>query len=526
MKKKVDALRKNKNKNIPSDKVQKESFLNSVYLSAENNRSIITSLNNLYKNYVSNSNFNDPIIYDNLSNTGFQKLLKLKNKLKHSYHLLQNFNDKFIFNRIPNKVKKNKSEILIDLYKDEKKKDLLNISSISNKSRNSKIKEFKKDNNQSNKTNNFLTKRIIFSAQHRNFTKNKRLKNTNIYKELRNNLAPTNRRNISQDDIFLDKEAKKLNKENDSTFLYKKISIVNKNEDNATFKRHKNFRNYSTNQRHLIRSKSCHDRYHLLSSKNPYISYKSLGRPTSAYNKTNETTTINKNNNNVNYLSPKSTKSKIYNNNNLRQNFTNITNTINSRKKSRKIIYSSISLQNSTSTPFLFSQNYSKYFLSKKGTETKNQISAMASTTINKSKMINNILNRNYSAKERPQLKLKKRESINNKKFDWTKIRDELKLKDSNGLLAEIDEIELLENDLKKMEKKLSKKRFNFLLTVAKGIVRQDLLLKKPLVYNVGIENHKYRKKFFKLYERLNSKLDCKSKSVHRKKLLEKYKIK
>ena len=526
MKKKVDALRKNKNKKIPSDKIQMESFLNSVYLSAENNRSIITNLNNLYKTYVSNSNFNDPIIYNNLSNTGFQKLLKLKGKLKHSYHLLQNFNDKFIFNRIPTKVKKNKSEILIDLYIDEKKKDLLNISAISNKSRNSKINQFEKNNNQSNKTNNFLTKRIIFSAQHRNCTKNKRLKNTTIYKELRNNSASINRRNISQDDLFSDKESKKLNKENDSTFLYKKISIVNKKEDNANFKRHKNFRNYSTNQRQLIRSKSCHDRYHLLSSKNPYISYKSLGRTSSAYNKTNETTTINKNN--VNYLSPKSTKSKIYNNNNLRQNFTNITNTINSRKKSRKIIYSNISLQNSSSTPFLFSQqNHSKFLLSKKGTETKNQISAMASSTINKSKIINNILNRNYSAKERPRFKIKKRESIDNKKFDWTKIRDELKLKESNGLLAEIDEIELLENDIKKMEKKLSKKRFNFLLTVAKEIVRQDLLLKKPLVYNVGIENHKYRKKFFKLYERLNNKLDGRSKSVHRKKLLfEKYKIK
>ena len=146
----------------------------------------------------------------------------------------------------------------------------------------------------------------------------------------------------------------------------------------------------------------------------------------------------------------------------------------------------------------------------------------MASSTINKSKIINSILTKNYSEKEKPRLKIKKREPLEEKKFDWKKVRNELKLKKSNGLLANIDEIELLENDLKKMEKKLSEKRFNILLSAAKRILRHDLLVNKQLIYNVGIDNRLYRIKYFKLYDKLNNKSESKNKNKKKKKLVEK----
>ena len=529
MKKKVEFKRKNKNRKISSDIIQKECYLNSFYLSEECNRNLINSLNSIYKNYVSHSSLDEPLEFNNLRITCHRKLLKLKNRLKHSFQLLQDFNNKFIFNRIPKKVRKNKSEILTDLYKEEKTNNLLNISVISNKSRKSLIKELDEDINPMNMNNNFKSKRVIFSAQHRDFSKNKKIKNTSICKESRNNSATNNRKNISQDDLFLGKISKNLNKKIDSTNLFKKKFSFNKIENFTTCKNNKNPRNYHLYKNRSIRPKSCHERYNnnLLISKNPCVSFKSFGRVSSAYNKTNETTIINKNNNNnLYYLSLKSTKSIINNNTFLKQNLTNITNIKNRRKKS-SLIYSGTSSQNTTHAPFLFSpQRHSRYYLLKKATETKNQISEMVSSTINKSKIINSILNNNYSVKEKPRLKIKKRESFKYKKFDWMKVRDELKLKRTNGLLANIDEIELLENDLKKMEKKLSKKRFNIVLSVAKGILRQDRLLNKQLIYNVGFDNRQYRIKYFKLYERLNNKSDNKKKNKKKKKSVENYIIK
>ena len=86
------------------------------------------------------------------------------------------------------------------------------------------------------------------------------------------------------------------------------------------------------------------------------------------------------------------------------------------------------------------------------------------------------------------------------------KIRKDLKLKNSNGLLGEINEIEILEKDLKKMGKRLNKKEYMDILTpIARGLIRKDLLLNKRLIYNVGIEHYRGRKKYFELYDTLNN---------------------
>lgn len=531
MKKKPDALRRNRNKKFSTDKVQKSSFLNSIHLSAEYNRCLLNSLNNIYKNYAADYNMKDIGLYNNLRNTGYHKILDIKNRLKHSFQLLRRFDDKFIFNRIQNKVKNDNSELLSNLYQDENIDDLLNISSISKKSKKSIKYQIGNYNNPININNKYSSKKIIFSTEYQNFPRNTILKETTVNNnESRNKSASINKRNISHDNLILNKVLKNMNKASKSTNLDKKVVSFNKKDNNMIPKRVEKLINSSRNQNQTTRPKSCSERYNinLSNAKKPYISYKSFRRTSSPYNKTNETS-FNKNNKNK-YLNCLTQKSKNYNTNNLKQNYTNDTNTRYSGKNSRNIIYSNASFQNiskNISTPFLFSaKNNSRHILSKKFNETKNQMSAIISSAINKSKKINNIISKNYSINEKPRLIIKESQSSDNKKFDWTKIRKELKLKDSNGLLAKINEIELLEEDLKKNKQKINnKKRFNIIRSIAKGIIKQDLLLNKELIYNVGIDNRKQTKKYFKLYSKLTGNIDSKSMNLNKKNLVEKYVI-
>ena len=82
MKKKSDTQRRNRNKKFSTDKVQKSSFLNSIYLSAEYNRCLMNSLINIYKNYTADSNMKDIVVYNNLRNTSFQTNFKYKKQIK------------------------------------------------------------------------------------------------------------------------------------------------------------------------------------------------------------------------------------------------------------------------------------------------------------------------------------------------------------------------------------------------------------------------------------------------------------
>ena len=108
-KNKINSKRKRK-KIIYSDKVQKSSILNSVYLLAEYNRNSLKSLNNAYRNYLISSTKYDGIIDNNLRIIGFQRIRNMKLKLRHSNELLKEFDDKYIFNRNQYRIKKNNSE--------------------------------------------------------------------------------------------------------------------------------------------------------------------------------------------------------------------------------------------------------------------------------------------------------------------------------------------------------------------------------------------------------------------------------
>jgi hypothetical protein len=272
------------------------------------------------------------------------------------------------------------------------------------------------------------------------------------------------------------------------------------------------------------RPKSTNNRYRriLWIPKSQSTNNKTCTRCSSAFNKTNETT-INKNKKIINNISTKSIK---YNKSDLNHNFSSTSNIVTSGRTRKKINYSTSSSLNSTeirqiiSSPFLFStRNKTKYTLSKRADETNKEIESIVYKTIKESNKINNEVRKNYSSHKEPKIKIKIKknslaELLNDNKIDLVKLRKELKLKDSNGLLGEINEIEILERDLKKMSERLSKKRLNILKPIARSTIRESLLLNKEVIYNVGIEHNKYRKKYFKLYNILTRLKD-------RKKLVE-----
>ena len=134
--------------------------------------------------------------------------------------------------------------------------------------------------------------------------------------------------------------------------------------------------------------------------------------------------------------------------------------------------------------------------------------------TINEGNKINKIIKKNYLMHKEPKIKNKFLEILDEPKIDLDKLRKRLKLKDSNGIYGKIDEIGIIENNIKKMEKHITKKQINMIKSVARKIIKEDLLLNKRLVYNVGLENRTNRQKYLELYNILTN-------ARHRKRKIE-----
>ena len=77
------------------------------------------------------------------------------------------------------------------------------------------------------------------------------------------------------------------------------------------------------------------------------------------------------------------------------------------------------------------------------------------------------------------------------------KLRKDLKLYNINNV---IDEIDVVMNNVKKMEKLVKKKDIFFLRKVAKTVLREDKLANKNLVF----DNNNINAKLKKIYERRN----------------------
>ena len=100
--------------------------------------------------------------------------------------------------------------------------------------------------------------------------------------------------------------------------------------------------------------------------------------------------------------------------------------------------------------------------------------------------IINNMIN---DFKDIPKKKVGKTE------INIEKLRKELKL---NNINNEVNEIDIIMNNVKKMEKLIKKKDIIFLRRVAKTIIREDKLVNKNLVF----ENNAINSNLKKIYER------------------------
>ena len=506
MKKNQTNSKRKRNKIIYNDKIQKSSFLNSVYLLAEYNKNSLNRLNNAYRNNLISSNGHDIFTDNNLRNIGFQRIRNIKSKIKNSNQLIKKFDDKYIFNRHQNPIKKNISEtnILNNLNKSEDNESL-NISSIDKKPK--QINDINEKCGKINKKPTNSKEEILLKSN----------KNINIRSYFsKNNSAIISKRNSNNNYLLLTKDieqnSKRIKKFEKLSNLYERINGFIRKEYIA--RRENKKRRYYSSYREKIdntRPKSTINRskYILWIPKNQSIRNKTCRRCSSAFNTTNETK-INKKRKITNNIS---NKSNNYNKSELNYNFSSTSNMITTGRTRRKINYSASSSLNSTEmkriiqSPFLFSTR-NKHNLSKRATETNKEIDFIAYKTINEANKINYEVKKNYSSHKEPKINIKTNslsELLNDNKIDLSKLRKELKLKDSNGLLAEINEIEILEKDLKKMEKRLSKRRLNILKPIARSTIREDLLLKKRLIYNVGIEHIKYKKKYFKFYDIITS---------------------
>ena len=149
--------------------------------------------------------------------------------------------------------------------------------------------------------------------------------------------------------------------------------------------------------------------------------------------------------------------------------------------------------------------------------KTANNITHFRNDTKNRNKsnrkkffpLLRNLLNDNYNLKNDLKFgfniinnmindfkKVPKKKDVKNE-LNIEKIRKELKLNNSNNV---IDEVDVVMNNVKKMEKLVKKKDVFFLRNIAKTVLREDKLANKNLLF----DNNSLNAKLKKLCERKN----------------------
>ena len=297
--------------------------------------------------------------------------------------------------------------------------------------------------------------------------------------------------------------------------LYNEVDKIEKKEiidDNKFFKvENKNIKYMSFYREKIKDKKKYHfnlgyNKYKFKKIKDKYIyedksdyNYKTFYKkliPKLALNSSDKT--VNENNfSDLSDISNSQINSRNKNSNFLSLSFPNIQ----SKNNKKEIInYSPIEKKN---------LNYSlKIYLKNK------ELRPIIHKTINEGKKINKIIRHNYVLHKEPKIKNNLLNILEDDKMDLEKLRNELNLKDSHGIYGKINEIQIMKNNLEKMKKIITKKEINIIKSINRGMIKEDLLLNKRLIYNVGLENRVNRQKYLELYNVL-------TKTKHRKRIIE-----
>ena len=528
--------------NLCNDKIRKNIFLNNLNRISKNNSNFIKNLNSTFRDYEVNLNQKDIKITKNLYNITVNKVFNMKMKLKHSEQLLREYDEKYEFNTTRDYNKKNNKNIDNILYKSKEKEEnskdnfSMNISNIieNNKNKNEHFYYTPKDNKKKSfnriptyNENNF--KRYSINCN-KKYNINKYMKIIINEKKIR----------------------KKMKKIEQLTKLFSAVEVVEKQEiidENKFFKIDKKEKKFipfyreKINNKNKININSISKRFKLRKNNDENLSEeKSINSQKITSLSFNKTKTKEKDINNNTYskiykdikqikLIPKLFLSLSNNKANLNnicinsENLSNIHKLPKSARNKKNIFFSSsfpnfnFSSNNNrrdikTSLLCFSPKEKNKLNLSIRTYQRNKEISPIIHKTINIGKKINNIIKKNYVLHKEPKIKNNFYNILEDQKLDLEKLRNNLKLKDSNGIYGKINEIQILKNNIRNLRKMMSKKETDIIKTIAQEMINEDLLLNKRLIYNVGLENRINRQKYLELYNILTN-------SKHRKRILE-----
>lgn len=517
--------------NSCKDKILKNLFLNNLNKVSQNNIVLIKNLNNTYRNYEKNINQKDSKIANNLFHIGKNRVINMRNKIKYSEKLLRQYEEEYGFNSAINMNKfinanNNSIPSLLSESKAQKEKLKNAIEKYKNNNKKNDVDYIIQEYNKKKNKNHY--NRYSVSINYKNSMKKlmkiiinenkiqKKIRKLNQLDTLYSAIETVSKREIVNDN----KHFKVENKNRELIPFFKDMKkdkkIFNYNYIRNRFKHRKKKNNICLSEERSINRDNI--------TKFSYIktNFKNDNKMKTFFNQKK-----NKNNDDKKIipqilLSTSNSKSNISNIRNSKdlkiENISDISN-IESTCTNRKNINFSSSLPNlnhhsknvkpkkdiNYSLNNIFHIDKKRLNLSARTFQKNNEMKPIIHKAINEGKKINKIIKKNYN-----YLMHKENKTINNfmdilneQKIDFNNLRKELKLKDSKGIYGKIDEIEIMENNIKKMERHITKKQINIIKSIAKKIINEEILLNKKLVYNVGVENREQRQKYLDLYNML-----------------------
>ena len=475
---------------------------NNIYKELHYNNDFKKDLKNTFRNYELNLDQKDIKITNNLYNISVNKYFDMKNKLKHSEKLIKQYDNQFEFinNKPLNNVNNINTEKFLLNIKEKNSKDITtpqfnetNKIHNNNNQDESKIEyvDSKKKVFEKFTRNNFKLHSVLYDEKSslQKFKKiiinekkiKERMRKIDQLSKLFNDMDMIEKREVIDDNKFFKVE--------------KNISLLRFHKENLTPRKNVNSARYRCNytkkkirlssgkisiigQNNFSFSPRSNGNNNIINLKNKHWGRKVIFSPISR-NK----------NKNLNELS-----SEKLNINNVKKNYS--LSNFDSKQNIKNDIDSSIN----------FTPIYKKKLkLALNSIQRNERMNPIIYKTIYEGNIINNKIKKNYSLYKHPKEKNIIFDILTDDKMDLEKLRENLKLKDSKGINGSINEIQLMENNVKKMENLITKKGINIIRSIVKGMIKEDKILHKRLIYNVGLENRMIRQKYLDLFYQLKN---------------------